>query len=359
MSLLQSHIALGSPEFQANESEHRRLVADLRDRMQRVALGGGDRARERHLARGKLLPRERVEPPLRPGRAVPRALCRWPRRASTTEMPPAPGSITGIGRDRRPRCADRRQRRHGQGRHLLPDDGQEAPARPGDRAARTACPASTWSTPAAPSCRTRTMSSPTATTSAASSSTRRNMSAPGIAQIAAVMGSCTAGGAYVPAMSDETVIVRGQGTIFLGGPPLVKAATGEVVSAEELGGGDAARAALRRRRPPRRDDEHALEIVRSIVGHARRRARAGRGRDRRARAAGGRPGRALRRRSRRTCATPYDVREVIARIVDGSRASTSSRPPTAPTAGLRLRAHPGPSGRRSSPTTASSSPRAR
>ena len=83
------------------------------------------------------------------------------------------------------------------------------------------------------------------------------MSADGIPQIAVVMGSCTAGGAYVPAMSDETVIVKGTGTIFLGGPPLVKAATGEEVTAEELGGGDAARAPKRRRRPPGADDDHA------------------------------------------------------------------------------------------------------
>src|SRR5262249_50050427 len=93
------------------------------------------------------------------------------------------------------------------------------------------------------------------------------MSAEGVAQVACVMGSCTAGGAYVPAMSDETVIVRGQGTIFLGGPPLVKAATGEVISAEELGGAD-----THGRRSGVVDhvaanDAHALEIVRSIIGH--------------------------------------------------------------------------------------------
>src|SRR5204862_4427422 len=92
------------------------------------------------------------------------------------------------------------------------------------------------------------------------------LSAAGIPQIAIVMGSCTAGGAYVPAMSDESVIVKGQGTIFLGGPPLVKAATGEVVTAEELGGGD-----VHARRPGvvdhlAEDDAHALAIVRSIVG---------------------------------------------------------------------------------------------
>ena len=102
----------------------------------------------------------------------------------------------------------------------------------------TGCRASTSSTPAARSCRCRTTCSPTRSTSAGSSSTRPTSPREGIPQVAAVMGSCTAGGAYVPAMSDETVIVRDQGTIFLGGPPLVKAATGEVVTAEELGGGE-------------------------------------------------------------------------------------------------------------------------
>jgi len=144
-----------------------------------------------------------------------------------------------------------------------------------------------------------------------------NMSAQGIPQVAAVMGSCTAGGAYVPAMSDETVIVKEQGTIFLGGPPLVKAATGEVVTAEELGGGDvhARRSGVVDHLAD--DDEHALHIVRSIVGTLRPA-----------------PGPSLPRQPalppREDPATigdvvpedtriPYDVREVISRIVDDSR----------------------------------------
>ena len=130
-----------------------------------------------------------------------------------------------------PRVRDRRQRRHHQGRHLLPDDGEEAPARAGDRGAEPPAvhlPASIRAAAYLPE-PGRTCS-PTASISAASSSTIANMSAAGIPQIACVMGSCTAGGAYVPAMSDESIIVKGQGTIFLGGPPLVKAATGEIVT---------------------------------------------------------------------------------------------------------------------------------
>ena len=203
------------------------------------------------MSRGKLLPRDRVDAPARPRQPVPRAGAAGRRRHVRRRVPRRRHHHRHRPR-LRPRVHDRRQRRDGQGRHLLPDHGQEAPARAGDRAGRTACRASTWSTPAARSCRCRTRCSPTASTSAASSTTRPTMCAEGIPQIAAVLGSCTAGGAYVPAMSDEAVIVRNQGTIFLGGPPLVKAATGEVVTAEDLGGGDLHSQDLRRHRPPGR-----------------------------------------------------------------------------------------------------------
>src|SRR6201982_1655990 len=142
------------------------------------------------------------------------------------------------------------------------------------------------------------------------------MSADGIPQLSAVMGSCTAGGAYVPAMSDETVIVRNQGTIFLGGPPLVKAATGEVVTAEELGGGELPPWPSGRADPPAEDDAHALRIVRSIVATLAPRPPAPW------------PVTASEEPAVDPASlygvvpadwrTPYDVREVIARIVDGS-----------------------------------------
>ena len=153
------------------------------------------------------------------------------------------------------------------------------------------------------------------------------MSAEGIPQIAAVLGSCTAGGAYVPAMSDEAVIVRDQGTIFLGGPPLVKAATGEVVTAEELGGGDLHSEGLRRHRPSRRRRRHALRIVRGIVAHLAPPSPPVGGRARPSRPSPTR--RALRRRARRLARAlrrargdrPHRRRR---------RVRTSSRPSTAP-----------------------------
>ena len=162
------------------------------------------------------------------------------------------------------------------------------------------------------------------------------MSARAIPQIACVMGSCTAGGAYVPAMSDETVIVREQGTIFLGGPPLVKAATGEVVTAEELGGGDVHARTSGVVDHLADDDEHALEIVRR---HRRHAARAG-------------PRAPWERRAPRPPAedpatildvvpldtrTPYDVRELLARLVDGVASCTSSRSSTARPSSARSR----------------------
>ena len=152
-----------------------------------------------------------------------------------------------------------------------------------------------------------------------------NLSAEGIPQIAAVMGSCTAGGAYVPAMSDETVIVKDQGTIFLGGPPLVKAATGEVVTAEELGGGEVHARKSGVVDHLAEDDAHALQIIRSIVATLP----APPSVEERAQRASRDHGDASRSRSRTppssttSCPTdtrtPYDVREVITRIVDGSR----------------------------------------
>ena len=199
--------------------------------------GGGERARERHVATRQAAAARADRPAARSRRAVPGA--------------GAAGRLRHVRR-RGARGRDRHRDRAGQRREcmIVANDATvkggtyypmtvkkhlraqeialaEPPAVHLPGGLRRRVPAA-----ARPRC------SPTATTSAASSTTRRRMSAPGIPQIAVVMGSCTAGGAYVPAMSDETVIVRDQGTIFLGGPPLVKAATGEDVTAEELGGAD-------------------------------------------------------------------------------------------------------------------------
>ncbi len=165
------------------------------------------------------------------------------------------------------------------------------------------------------------------------------MSALGVPQVAAVMGSCTAGGAYVPAMSDEAVIVRDQGTIFLGGPPLVKAATGEIVSAEELGGGEVHARVSGVVDHLAEDDRHALQLVRSILATTPRfHLRSGTWSTSRARR---RSGRARRHRLVRS-AGPFDVRAVIARIVDGSRFAEFKREygTTLVTGFARIQGHP-------------------
>ena len=175
---LRSAADPGSAAYRTNTEAHQALVAELRDKLAAAALGGGGqgpRAARRSRQAAAARPGRH---PARPGLAVPGALAAGGRRAVRRRG--ARGRRDHRHRPgRRPRVRGRRQRRHGQGRHLLPDDGQEAPAGAGGRAARTGCPASTWSTPAAPSCRCRTRSSPTATTSAGSSTTRPRMSARG------------------------------------------------------------------------------------------------------------------------------------------------------------------------------------
>ena len=179
------------------------------------------------------------------------------------------------------------------------------------------------------------------------------MSARGIPQISAVMGSCTAGGAYVPAMSDETVIVREQGTIFLGGPPLVKAATGEEVTAEELGGGDVHARVSGVVDHLAEDDDHALEILRQIVATLPPPAAPGVG-ARASRAAPAQDADGLLDVVPLDLRTPYDARELLARIVDGSRVARVQGELRHDDR-VRVRAHRRPPGRRSSPTTGSSS----
>ena len=302
------------PQAQARAAHNRALAAELRERVAQAALGGDEKSRERHTARGKLLPRERVERLLDPGSPL-LEVGQLAADGVYGEDIPGAGIITAIGRVSGRPCMivandatvkggtyypltvkkHLRAQEIAESNHLpciylvdsgganLPHQAEVFPDR--DHFGRIFF-------------------------------NQANMSAKGIAQIACVMGSCTAGGAYVPAMSDETVIVREQGTIFLAGPPLVKAATGEEISAEDLGGGD-----LHARRSGVVDhlaesDEHALTIVRDIVSHL-----------------GPRHDHGLPLQEPRApkyapeelyavvpndVRAPYDVHEVIARLVDGS-----------------------------------------
>jgi 3-methylcrotonyl-CoA carboxylase beta subunit len=314
MAILESALDPGSAPFRERAAAMRALVDDLRTKLDAAAAGGGEAARARHLARGKLLPRERIETLLDPGSPFlelsPLAAC-----GMYGDEAPCAGIITGIGRIAGRECVIvcndatvkggtyypvtvkkhlRAQEIARENRlpcvYLVDSGGANLPNQDEVFADREHFGRIFFN--------------------------QANLSAEGIAQIAVVLGSCTAGGAYVPAMSDESVIVREQGTIFLGGPPLVKAATGEEVSAEDLGGGDVHTRLSGVVDHLAADDADALARARGIV------ARLG---------AAHRPSVVLRepRPPRYPTAdlhgvvptdlrTPFDIREVIARLVDDS-----------------------------------------
>jgi 3-methylcrotonyl-CoA carboxylase beta subunit len=325
MPVLETRLNARSADFLNNTAAIRSVVGDLRQRIAQIQLGGGEAARAKHVARGKLLPRDRVQMLLDPGTpfleiAPLAALGMYPDRDGTDSAPSA-GVIAGIGRVNGVHCMvvcndatvkggtyypmtvkkHLRAQEIAQQNHLpcvylvdsgganLPNQDDVFPDR--DHFGRIFY-------------------------------NQAQMSAQGIGQIAVVMGSCTAGGAYMPAMSDETIIVKNQGTIFLGGPPLVKAATGEIVSAEDLGGGDVHTRLSGVADHLAQNDTDALGIARNVVRNLNKNSL----------------------ESQQIIAQPaiyniaeplysaeelygivpadtrkpYDVREIIARIVDGS-----------------------------------------
>ena len=312
---LGSSVLAGSEAFRANQAGHTTALAEIRAAIELAQLGGGEKARARHLARGKMLPRDRVanlldagSPFLEVGATAAHGLY--------DGAAPCAGLIAGIGLVSGQECMiicndatvkggtyypmtvkkHLRAQEIAEENHLpciylvdsgganLPNQDEVFPDR--DHFGRIFY-------------------------------NQAQMSAKGIAQIAVVMGSCTAGGAYVPAMSDVTIIVKDQGTIFLAGPPLVKAATGEVVTAEDLGGGDVHTRLSGVADYLAEDDAHALALARRAVGHLNRTKPA-----------------TVQWQTPEDPAydpdeifgvvpadlrTPYDIREVIARVVDGSR----------------------------------------
>ena len=314
MPVIESKLNARSPEFVANAAAMRALVDDLHAHCEKVVLGGGAAAREKHVARGKLLPRERVNQLLDPGTPF----LEFSQLAALNmyeNAAPSAGVITGIGRVNGQECVivcndatvkggtyypmtvkkhlraqEIAEQNHLPCIYLVDSGGANLPNQDDVFADREHFGRIFFN--------------------------QANMSAQGIPQVAVVMGSCTAGGAYVPAMSDESIIVKNQGTIFLGGPPLVKAATGEVVSAEDLGGGDVHTRLSGVVDHLAQDDMHALSIARHIVGNLNRK----------------KPQPLVLREPvapkseaqdlygliPTDTRKPYDVREVIARLVDGS-----------------------------------------
>ena len=312
--VIASAIDLDSPEAQARAAHNRALVRQLSERVAAAALGGNEKARAKHTARGKLLPRQRVERLLDPGSPL-LELSQLAGFGKYGEDIPGAGVITAIGRVSGRQCMIVCNDATVKGGTYYPTTIKKH-LRAQEIAEANNLPCIYLVDSGGANLPHQAEVFPDRDHFGRIFFNQANMSAKGIAQVACVMGSCTAGGAYVPAMSDETVIVKEQGTIFLAGPPLVQAATGEVISAEDLGGGD-----LHSRKSGVTDhlaenDEHALTVVRDIVSHL-----------------GPVHAHGLPVKEPRPpkydpqelyaivpedVRAPYDVHEVIARIVDGS-----------------------------------------
>jgi 3-methylcrotonyl-CoA carboxylase beta subunit len=290
------------------------LIAELREKTGLAALGGPESSRKRHAGRGKLLPRERVERLVDPGSAFLELSALAANGMYDGEAPGA-GLITGIGRVKGRECVVVCNDATVKGGVYFPVTVKKH-LRAQEVALENRLPCIYLVDSGGANLPHQSEVFPDKEHFGRIFYNQANMSARGIPQVAAVMGSCTAGGAYVPAMSDETVIVRKQGTIFLGGPPLVKAATGEVISAEGLGGADvhARRSGVADHYAA--DDAHALEIVRGIVGNfnSEKRINLAMRETREPLYAGSELEGVVPLDARE----PYDVREVIARLVDGS-----------------------------------------
>ncbi|TDZ78432.1 Methylmalonyl-CoA carboxyltransferase 12S subunit [Mycobacteroides salmoniphilum] len=246
-----------------NRAEHSRLVAELRERLARAALGGTEQSRQRHVDRGKLLPRDRVEALLDPGSPF-LELSALAANGMYDDDAPGASMIAGIGRVSGRECVVAANDATVKGGTYYPMTVKKH-LRAQEVALQNRLPCIYLVDSGGAFLPKQDEVFPDREHFGRIFYNQATMSAKGIPQIAAVLGSCTAGGAYVPAMSDEAVIVRKQGTIFLGGPPLVKAATGEVVTAEELGGGDLHSRTSGVADHLASDDKDALRIVRRIV----------------------------------------------------------------------------------------------
>ncbi|MFD5393982.1 carboxyl transferase domain-containing protein [Streptomyces sp. NPDC127097] len=304
-----------SDSWRANEAAHRELAAQLREKLAAARLGGGEKARARHTARGKLLPRDRVDALLDPGSPF-LELAPLAADGMYGGAAPAAGVIAGIGRVSGRETVIVANDATVKGGTYYPMTVKKH-LRAQEIALENRLPCLYLVDSGGAFLPMQDEVFPDREHFGRIFYNQARMSGAGIPQIAAVLGSCTAGGAYVPAMSDEAVIVRDQGTIFLGGPPLVKAATGEVVTAEELGGGEVHAKTSGVTDHLAEDDAHALRLVRTIVGTLGERAplpwTVRTVEEPKADPAG------LYGAVPADSRTPYDVREVIARLVDGSR----------------------------------------
>jgi 3-methylcrotonyl-CoA carboxylase beta subunit len=314
MPVLESTIDRRAPGFQANTEVMDELVADLRGLAKTICLGGGKASRDRHVSRGKLLPRDRIQAVLDPGSPF-LEVGQLAANGMYGDEVPSAGIITGIGRVSGRECMIVVNDATVKGGTYYPLTVKKH-LRAQEIAAQNRLPCLYLVDSGGANLPNQDEVFPDRDHFGRIFYNQANMSAAGIAQIAVVMGSCTAGGAYVPAMSDEAVIVRGQGTIFLAGPPLVKAATGEIVSAEDLGGADVHCRVSGVADHYAENDAHALGIARGIVAHLNTTKRSSLAmREPVAPRYDARELYGIVEADRRR---PFDVREIIARIVDGS-----------------------------------------
>ena len=314
MAVIRSSVDPRTDAFKENARAMRAVVDDLRAKVAEVKLGGPEASRQRHISRGKLLPRDRVRGLLDPGAPF-LELSQLAAYGMYGGEVPAAGIITGIGRVSGQECVVVANDATVKGGTYYPITVKKH-IRAQEIARQNNLPCIYLVDSGGANLPNQDDVFPDRDHFGRIFFNQANMSARGIPQVAVVMGSCTAGGAYVPAMSDESIIVKGQGTIFLGGPPLVKAATGEVVTAEELGGADVHTRVSGVADHFAQDDAHALATARRIVANLNR-------------------AKSVAMPTRAPAAPlydpaeiygivpsdvrkPYDVREVIARIVDGS-----------------------------------------
>ena len=314
MSALTSQLDPRSQDFQDNVAYHRALVEELDARLARAANGGGEQARTRHTGRGKLLPRERITALLDPGSPF-LEIAPLAAEGMYDDAAPAAGMVCGIGRVMDQEVVIVANDATVKGGTYFPMTVKKH-LRAQEIARENHLPCIYLVDSGGAFLPLQDEVFPDKEHFGRIFYNQARLSAQNIPQVAVVMGSCTAGGAYVPAMCDESIIVKDQGTIFLGGPPLVKAATGEIVDAEELGGADVHTRISGVVDHYAEDDRHALQIARDIVGHLNRS---------KILPVTVQPSREplyaaeelygiVPRDTRR----PFDIREVIARIVDGS-----------------------------------------
>jgi 3-methylcrotonyl-CoA carboxylase beta subunit len=314
MPAIESQIDTRAADYGANAELMRTLVEDLHQQLHRTALGGGDKARNKHTERGKLLPRERIRALLDPGSPF-LELSPLAAHGMYDGQAPAAGIITGIGRVSGTEVVIVANDATVKGGTYFPMTVKKH-LRAQEVALENALPCVYLVDSGGAFLPLQDEVFPDREHFGRIFYNQARLSARNIPQIAVVMGSCTAGGAYVPAMSDETIIVREQGTIFLGGPPLVKAATGEVVDAESLGGADVHTSRSGVADHFAENDAHALAIAREVVAHLNRR---------KAMPLALREPQLPRYSTDeiygivpRDTRIPFDIREIIARIVDGS-----------------------------------------